>query len=56
MSGKGSKPRPLSISYKEYRERWDQIFSKKDKEEHEVQMEELDSTEDETKENQCSFQ
>ena len=55
MSGKGSKPRPLSISHKEYRERWDQIFSKKDKEKHETQMEEIESIKDEsndTKENQ----
>ena len=27
MSGKGDKPRPLSISYKEYADRYDAIFS-----------------------------
>ena len=26
MSGKGSKPRPLSVSQKEYDTRWDAIF------------------------------
>ena len=27
MSGKGDKPRPLSIPYKEYAKRYDAIFS-----------------------------
>ena len=27
MSGKGDKPRPLSIPYKEYADRYDAIFS-----------------------------
>ena len=27
MSGKGDKPRPLSVPYKEYAERYDAIFS-----------------------------
>lgn len=30
MNGKGDKPRPLSISYSEYADRWDKIFGKKD--------------------------
>jgi len=29
MNGKGSSPRPLSISRKEFGERWDAIFRKK---------------------------
>ena len=29
MSGKGDKPRPLSISKDEFAERWDNIFKKK---------------------------
>lgn len=29
MSGKGSKPRPLSISYEEYSDNFDNIFRKK---------------------------
>ena len=28
-AGKGDKPRPTSISRKEYEERWDKIFKKK---------------------------
>jgi|TARA_R110002020_G_scaffold136118_1_gene303744 hypothetical protein len=28
MSGKGDKPRPLSIPYKKYADRYDAIFSK----------------------------
>jgi hypothetical protein len=28
MSGKGSKPRPLSIDRDEYAQRWDEIFGK----------------------------
>ena len=27
--GKGSKPRPMSISYKQWEENWDRIFGKK---------------------------
>lgn len=30
MNGKGDKPRPLTISYEEYADRWDRIFGKKD--------------------------
>lgn len=30
MSGKGSKPRPLSISYEEYSDNFDNIFRKKE--------------------------
>lgn len=29
MSGKGSKPRPLSIPIDEFNDRWDSIFKKK---------------------------
>jgi hypothetical protein len=29
MSGKGDKPRPLSISNDEFADRWDDIFKKK---------------------------
>lgn len=29
MNGKGSKPRPLSISYEEYSDNFDAIFGKK---------------------------
>lgn len=28
MSGKGSKPRPISVSQQEYDTRWDAIFSR----------------------------
>lgn len=38
MSGKGSKPRPFSISHKEYCENWDLIFTQKDKEKHEKKL------------------
>jgi hypothetical protein len=31
MNGKGSKPRPLSISKKEFDKKMDKIFGKKDK-------------------------
>lgn len=30
MSGKGSKPRPLSVSHKQFGDAWDQIFGKKE--------------------------
>lgn len=30
MNGKGSKPRPLSISQEEFASNWDSIFSKKE--------------------------
>ena len=29
MSGKGSHPRPFSVPYEEYADRWDNIFKKK---------------------------
>ena len=32
MSGKGSRPRPLSVSTKEFNENFDRIFGKKDEE------------------------
>jgi len=32
MSGKGSAPRPFSVSNEEYANRWDAIFSKKEPE------------------------
>ena len=31
MSGKGSKPRPLSVPRKVFEDNWDRIFSKKEK-------------------------
>jgi len=33
MSGKGSKPRPLSVPRKQFDENWERIFGKKNKEE-----------------------
>ena len=33
--GKGSKERPRSVSYNEYSERWEAIFSNKEEEEEE---------------------
>jgi hypothetical protein len=30
MSGKGSKPRPLSVDRKTFNDNWDKIFSKKE--------------------------
>jgi len=32
--GKGSSPRPFSISQKEFDERWEKIFKKKEKDEY----------------------
>ena len=32
MSGKGSKPRPLSVSRKQFDDNWERIFGKKPKE------------------------
>ena len=32
MSGKGSKPRPLSVPRKVYEDNWERIFGKKKKE------------------------
>ena len=32
MSGKGSRPRPLSVSTKEFNENFDRIFGKKEEE------------------------
>jgi hypothetical protein len=29
MTGKGSKPRPLSVPYEEYENNWDKIFGEK---------------------------
>ena len=29
MNGKGSKPRPFSVSQEEFKNNWDQIFAKK---------------------------
>jgi hypothetical protein len=31
MSGKGSKPRPLSVPRKTFEDNWDRIFGKKEK-------------------------
>jgi len=33
MSGKGSSPRPFSVSQKQFSENWDKIFGKNKKEE-----------------------
>jgi hypothetical protein len=33
MSGKGSKPRPLSVPRKTFEDNWDRIFSKKQSQE-----------------------
>ena len=35
MNGKGSKPRPLSVSREEYERNWDMLFGKKEKTEEE---------------------
>jgi len=47
MSGKGDKPRPLSIPYKEYADRYDAIFSTptvaEEKEDEELCKDETDS-------------
>jgi hypothetical protein len=40
MSGKGSTPRPFSVSDEEYAARWDAIFGKKDEFEEEYEEEE----------------
>lgn len=32
MSGKGSKPRPLSVPKKQFEENWDRIFGKQQRE------------------------
>ena len=47
QNGKGSKPRPLSISQEEYDKRWDEIFKRHDKIKKEVEYyQDLLSTED----------
>ena len=48
MSGKGSKPRPMSVSQQEYDTRWDAIFGRDLKEEEESKNDYQDilSTED----------
>jgi len=50
MSGKGDKPRPLSISYKEYADRYDAIFSTptvtEEEEDEELRKDETDSQSD----------
>lgn len=38
MSGKGSAPRPFSVSDQEYAERWDAIFGKEKKAEKPAQL------------------
>ena len=40
MAGKGDKPRPLSVSYEKYAERYDAIFNKKVKKEDEKESSE----------------
>ena len=44
MSGKGSKPRPLSVDRKTFAENWDAIFSKKEKREQKRKDKELRET------------
>ena len=44
MAGKGDKPRPLSVSYEKYAERYDAIFGKRSAKE----QDEEESVEDET--------
>jgi hypothetical protein len=46
--GKGSSPRPFSISNEEYSKRWDAIFGTEEDEEEDEDDEELDTDEDET--------
>lgn len=50
MSGKGSRPRPFSVSQEEYANRWDAIFArelKEDKSEEEKSQSEVKETEEE---------
>ena len=42
MSGKGSKPRPLSVPRKVYESNWERIFGKKNKKENSKKKEKLD--------------
>ena len=37
MSGKGSKPRPLSVAQEEYNNRWDAIFGRDNEKKNEAQ-------------------
>jgi len=47
QGGKGSKPRPFSVSQKEYDERWDAIFGRdKEKNEEKVKNESSSSNTD----------
>ena len=47
MSGKGSKPRPFSVSQKEYDNRWDAIFGRDLKEEKKEDLSALEVNNDE---------
>lgn len=42
MSGKGSKPRPLSVPRKVFEDNWDKIFGKKNNKENFKKKEKLD--------------
>ncbi len=42
MSGKGSKPRPLSVPRKVYENNWERIFGKNNKKENFKKKEKLD--------------
>lgn len=42
MSGKGSRPRPLSVPRKVYENNWKRIFGKKNKKENSKKKEKLD--------------
>lgn len=43
MSGKGSKPRPLSVPRKVYEDNWERIFGKKNKKENSKKKERQDT-------------
>ena len=44
--GKGSSPRPFSISNEEYAQRWDAIFGRDDEDEDDEELEETEEGED----------
>lgn len=48
--GKGSKPRPFSVSQEEYDNRWDNIFSRDLKEEKESEVDKVTRNNQETQE------
>lgn len=46
--GKGSKPRPLSVSVEEYNNRWDAIFARDNQDEIDGEMDKLTRNNEET--------